>query len=138
MVGVGWRLGRVWPLPLPAAGAGEWGRTLGTAAVVAGLGLTIAAAASFRRARTSIVPVHPSTALVARGPYRFTRNPMYLGLAVATGGTALLLGDLWVLLLLVPALVVADRAFICPEERYLTRTFGDAYDAYRASVRRWL
>nr|MBA2578847.1 isoprenylcysteine carboxylmethyltransferase family protein [Euzebyaceae bacterium] len=80
----------------------------------------------------------PTTALVAAGPYRFTRNPMYLGLSAGTAGVALITGNPWVLALLVPAVGVADAAFIRPEERYLERTFGDAYRAYRTRVRRWI
>jgi protein-S-isoprenylcysteine O-methyltransferase Ste14 len=92
----------------------------------------------FRRARTGVVPFSEATVLVTGGPYRFTRNPMYLGMAGILLGTAIWLGSLtpWLVL---PAFMglIADR-FIAPEEAMLERTFGEQYARYRASVRRWL
>ena len=96
---------------------------------------------SFRRfwaSGTSIVPVRPTTALVIEGPYRFTRNPMYLGLMLLYVGVACWFGLVWPLLL-VPLLVPVIRvSVIGREERYLTRKFGDEYRQYQAHVRRWL
>jgi protein-S-isoprenylcysteine O-methyltransferase Ste14 len=92
----------------------------------------------FRRAHTSLVPIKPSTALVVRGPYRLTRNPMYLGLLYVYIALALWLGVVWPLIL-VPLLVLAvQRLAIAKEERYLEQKFGDAYRQYRAHVRRWI
>ena len=92
----------------------------------------------FRRAHTSLVPVKPSTELVVRGPYRVTRNPMYLSLLCLYLGAALWLGVTWALLF-VPLLVLAvQHVVIAREERYLERTFGEAYRQYRARVRRWI
>jgi len=96
---------------------------------------------SFRRfwsSGTSIVPVRPTTALVIEGPYRFTRNPMYLGLLFLYAGIACWFGLVWALLL-APVLVwVVGVSVIRREERYLTRKFGDEYRRYQAHVRRWL
>jgi len=92
----------------------------------------------FWRKHTSVLPIRPSTTLVIEGPYRFTRNPMYLGLALLTIALGLFLNTWWVIILLVPALVVVQRFVIAREERYLHRRFGAAYDAYRCQVRRWL
>ncbi len=137
VVAGGFLLSQRWPLPLPGAGAAASG-IAGTAAVIAGTVLVLTAVQRFRRHATSLVPIRPAARFVVDGPYRFTRNPMYLGLTVATAGTGLLLGDAWVLALLVPAVVIADIAFIGPEERYLDRRFGEDYRAYRATVRRWI
>lgn len=93
---------------------------------------------TFRRAGTSVVPVRPARALVERGPYRFTRNPMYLGLAVLYVGVSLLIERLWPLALLPVAILVIDRAVIAREERYLTARFGEAYTGYQHRVGRWL
>jgi len=92
----------------------------------------------FWRKHTSVLPIRPSTTLVIEGPYRFTRNPMYLGLALLTIALGLFLNTWWVIILLVPALVVVQRFVIAREERYLHRRFGAAYDAYRCQVRRWI
>jgi protein-S-isoprenylcysteine O-methyltransferase Ste14 len=93
---------------------------------------------SFWSRRTSIVPVRPATALVEAGPYRFTRNPMYLSLVLLALGVGLWMNTWWVIVLLVPAVVVIDRFVIAREEAYLRRRFGGAYDAYTRRVRRWL
>ena len=93
---------------------------------------------AFWRARTSIVPIRPATALVETGPYRFTRNPMYVSLVALTVGVGLWMNTWWVILLLVPAVVAIDRLVISREEAYLRRRFGAAYDGYRQRVRRWV
>lgn len=92
----------------------------------------------FRRAGTSMVPIKPSMALVVRGPYRLTRNPMYLSLLCLYLAVALWFGVVWALIL-VPLLVLAvQRLVIAKEEHYLEHKFGDAYRQYRAHVRRWI
>jgi len=108
--------------------------------LLAGAGVALAASAIvlFRRAGTSPVPIQPTTALVAQGPYRFTRNPMYVGLAALYAGIALLVNSLWPLVLLPVVLVVIRWWVIAREEAYLERKFGDAYRAYTRRERRWL
>jgi protein-S-isoprenylcysteine O-methyltransferase Ste14 len=92
----------------------------------------------FRASRTSMLPVRPTTALVVNGPYRFTRNPMYVGLLLLYAATALWFAFVWPLLLL-PLVVWAVRVYVIDrEERYLQRKFGDEYRSYQAAVRRWL
>jgi protein-S-isoprenylcysteine O-methyltransferase Ste14 len=109
-------------------------------AVVMALGFALGAWALvlFRRARTGVVPFSPATALVTRGPYRFTRNPMYLGLSATLLGAAILLGSLTPFIV-IPAFMalIADR-FIAPEEAMLEQTFGAPYAEYKSKVRRWL
>ena len=92
----------------------------------------------FRGARTSVVPMRPTTALVTSGPYRFTRNPMYLGMAVLYLALALSFGVIWALALLPAVLYLVDRLAIVHEERYLEAKFGDDYREYKKRVRRWL
>ena len=92
----------------------------------------------FRRAQTSLVPVKPSTALVVRGSYRLTRNPMYLSLLCLYVAVALWFAVGWALIL-VPLVVLAVQGLaIAKEERYLEERFGDDYREYRAHVRRWI
>ena len=114
------------------------GVILGALCLALGVALCAWAIGLFGRARTSLVPNVPASALVEAGPYRFTRNPMYLGLALAYIGTALWLGLSWSLLLLPFVLTLIYGLVITKEERYLERTFGEAYKRYRSRVRRWL
>jgi protein-S-isoprenylcysteine O-methyltransferase Ste14 len=128
-------LDRLAPLPQPPPIVA---RPVGAAFVLAFLVLTVASFRHFWSAGTSVVPVRPTTALVVGGPYRLTRNPMYLGLLLLYAGVSCLLGLVWPLLL-GPLLVwVVGEWCIGPEERYLAGKFGDEYHRYRARVRRWL
>ena len=92
----------------------------------------------FRRARTSPIPIRPTTALVTNGPYRFSRNPMYLSLVLLYVGLALRLNDFWVLALAPVVIVLVHYLAIVREEQYLERKFGQEYLDYKARVRRWL
>ena len=96
------------------------------------------ALALFRRAGTGVVPFSDATTLVIRGPYRFTRNPMYLGMAGILAGTAIWLGSLTPWLVLPAFMRLMGQRFIGREEAMLERTFGEPYVRYRAAVRRWL
>lgn len=112
---------------------------------VLGGGLLAAGAAGFawmvvtmKKAGTPIHNSAATTALVEIGPFRLTRNPMYLFGATAYAGLALLLVQLWSLMLLPAVLVATHYGVVLREEAYLEQRFGDAYDRYRARVRRWL
>ena len=128
-------LNRSWPLPIGGAAAVK---VLGCVLLVVWAALTVSAVGLFRRLRTSLVPIRPATSLVKAGVYRFTRNPMYVGLAVLTVALALFLDSWWPAVLLVPVLTLVQRFIILPEERYLQRRFDEEYDAYTRHVRRWL
>ena len=95
---------------------------------------------AFRRHKTTVNPFTPakSSSLVATGIYRYSRNPMYLGLFLALLGWGAYLGN-WASALLLPAFVAYMNRFqIHPEERVLTESFGPQFLAYARSVRRWL
>ncbi len=128
-------LERIWPtpdLPTPVA------VVVAAIAVFLFVALDFRSAALFAKKRTGIAPWHPSTVLVTEGPYRFTRNPMYLGMALLYLGMSLAFGLLWAAAALVPVIVVVDRAVIQREEPYLASKHGAAYEAYRKRVRRWI
>jgi protein-S-isoprenylcysteine O-methyltransferase Ste14 len=93
---------------------------------------------TFRLAKTSLIPVKPTTALVTDGPFRFSRNPMYLGLTLLYLGIALWLNAFWVVVMLLPLLLIVQSYVIVREERYLERRFGKKYLQYKGRVRRWL
>lgn len=114
-------------------------RPTGVVLLIAGFALTSWAQLTFKRHRAEIYPWSEAhSALVTGGPFRFSRNPMYLGLVVFGVGAALVAGT-WAMWL-VPAMVfLLDQLVIIPfEERSMERAFGDAYRAYRTRVRRWL
>jgi protein-S-isoprenylcysteine O-methyltransferase Ste14 len=132
----GWLVNRRWPWSLTAGG---------TAAVVAGvllisLGAMIALAGvrRFRRAGTTVLPFGGTSELVISGVYRFTRNPMYLGMTLAYAGATLLLNSVWCALFLPAVLMSIYVLVVRPEERYLSQKFGDQYTRYTAKVRRWI
>ena len=108
--------------------------------IVCGLGaaLILWGIATMRAARTNIYPELPAIALVTNGPFRFTRNPLYLALAILFAGLAIEMDNPWGLVVLAPLLCVMHYGVILREERYLERKFGDGYLRYRASVRRYL
>jgi protein-S-isoprenylcysteine O-methyltransferase Ste14 len=119
---------------LPAAI--QWG--LGGVLVVAGVALLASFNISFSRKGTAVEPWKPTTAIVTTGPYRVTRNPAYLGMALLYTGIAVISSALWVLLPLPFVLAVVDRGVIAREERYLERKFGSEYLDFKARVRRWI
>lgn len=110
------------------------------AIALVGVGISIAGSLAFRRAKTSVNPLRPetTTSLVTSGVYRFTRNPMYLGIALVLLGWAVFLSSAVALLgPLVFILYIRDFQIV-PEERVLTGIFGATYSEYQAKVRRWL
>ena len=110
------------------------------ALVVIGQSISISGMVSFRRAKTTINPIKPSAAssLVTSGVYRYTRNPMYLGLLVTLIGWAMFLSNPLALLAAPLFVLYINRFQINPEERVLSSLFGAEYAAYKEKVRRWL
>ncbi len=110
----------------------------GFSLIVIGFALAAVSVRAFAFAGTEVVPGRPSTALVTTGPYKITRNPIYIGFTLVYFGLAIVLTSAWVLLLLIPVLVVLQRGVVEREEAYLERQFGRAYRSYQAHVPRWL
>lgn len=115
-----------------------WPIVLGPLLIITGLLFGMPALAAFRRAKTRPQPWRPSTALVIEGPYRFTRNPMYVGFTLIHLGITCAVNSVWPLVALVVVLPVMQRFVIQREEQYMERRFGDAYRQYLTQVRRWL
>ena len=105
---------------------------------VAGLVVIRSAARSMWKARTSMIPFRPTTAIVCEGVFQLTRNPMYLGMVVIYVGIALLIRSPWALVLLPLVVLGVDRLVIAKEERYLAGKFGEPYLSYKSKVRRWI
>jgi protein-S-isoprenylcysteine O-methyltransferase Ste14 len=119
---------------LPAAVCRAAGWTL----IAAALALVLPAFVGFFRARTTVRPDRPASSLVTGGPYRVTRNPMYVSLTLLYAGVATLYQAVWALPLLAVVVVYIDRRVIRPEERYLKHRFPAEYTPYCAKVRRWI
>jgi protein-S-isoprenylcysteine O-methyltransferase Ste14 len=111
---------------------------VGAASIITGAGLMGSFVRAFGRARTPLDPYKPSEAIVTDGPYRLTRNPGYLGMALTYAGIAIVSNAPWVLAALPVAIAVIDRGVIAREERYLERKFGRPYAEYKRRVRRWI
>jgi protein-S-isoprenylcysteine O-methyltransferase Ste14 len=137
LAGVG--LDRLWPLPFwigLSARACYW---IGGAIVVGAiLSLGLYSVVLVRRSGQSENPWKPTTDILDRGPFRFTRNPMYLQMVLACVGFAILLANTWILLLAPLCMGALHRFAILPEEAYLERKFGEQYLSYKRRVRRWL
>lgn len=110
---------------------------MGGAIVLLGAALGAWALLAFRRARTTWHPHGGTTAIVAEGPYEFTRNPMYVALTLGYVGFAFIVGSLGALLTLPGVLLWMSGRVIAREETYLRRKFGPAYEQYARRVRRW-
>lgn len=113
-------------------------RTLAAVLLLPGIGLVLWSLGLFFKARTSPLPMRPSTALVLSGPYRWTRNPMYLGMLLLYLGIALLFDIVWALVLAPAVVLLVGRLVIRREESYLEAKFGESYRLYRTQVRRWI
>lgn len=133
LLGVG--VQRLHPLLFVPRPAGRW---IGAALMAGALALGIWAVLSFWRAGTTADPHGDVTAFVTAGPFRFSRNPMYLTNVVFQIGAALLLDNAWILMLVPVTWLLLDRLVIAGEEHYLSSKYGQTYDEYRRKVRRWL
>jgi protein-S-isoprenylcysteine O-methyltransferase Ste14 len=111
---------------------------VGASLVVVAIGLFASAVAKFRAAGTPVPARKPTTAIVRTGPYRFSRNPIYLAFSLLQLGIAIWVNSLWLLATLVVAVALMHYVVIPREEQYLERRFGSQYLEYKASVRRWL
>ena len=127
-----------WLMPwslMPSALPASW---LGGAVFVLALALFAWAVATMTRAGSNVPTNMPTITIVDDGPYRFTRNPIYLGMMLGLIGIAIAFNSLWLLVMLVPFFLVIRYGVVAREEAYLERKFGEAYRRYRARVRRWL
>ncbi|MBB60400.1 methyltransferase family protein [Stutzerimonas balearica] len=130
-----WGVESLWPFPLPD---NLWTRYLGWGLIDAGVLLMLWAGLLMLRRRTTVNPYGTPRRLLAYGPFRFSRNPIYLADTLIYGGVALLWGSLWPWLLLPALIVVMQRGVIGHEERLLGELFGEEYRDYCRRVRRWL
>ena len=127
-----------WLMPLPFLPADVPAGGLGILVFVVALALATWAIVTMTKAGSNVPTNRPTTTIVESGPYRFTRNPIYLGMFGGLIGLAIAFDTLWLLLMLVPFALVIRYGVVAREEAYLERKFGDLYRGYRLRVRRWL
>jgi len=111
---------------------------LSAALIALGVGLILYCASQFKRAHTCIEPWRPTSCIIANGPYRYSRNPIYLGFIVAGAGIGLAVNSYWMLASLLAFVLIANKFVIEREEEYLEGKFGESYSNYRRETRRWL
>ena len=127
-----------WLMPLPFVPAAAPAGWLGAMVFVLALALFSWAIVTITRAGSNVPTKLPTTTIVESGPYRFTRNPIYLGMFLGLIGLAIAFDNLWLLMMLVPFALVIRYGVVAREEAYLERKFSDVYRGYRSRVRRWL
>ena len=132
---VGYGLQQAWALELP-----NWSglSVAGPSLIGVAVAILITGWVQFYRAKTNIQPHKPSSNLIQSGLYRFSRNPIYVSGLLLQLGIALLMNNLWIVLLVPVSRFVFDRYVIAREEAYLERAFGKVYVDYKGTVRRWL
>lgn len=111
---------------------------LGVALIIISVALVVTAMHAFVKAKTNIDVRKPTTSIVASGPYRFSRNPIYLSMTLLVLGIATWVNTVWILVTLLPILLIIRLGVIAREEAYLTRKFGEDYLQYKVRVRRWI
>ena len=127
-------LNHVWPLSFVPSILWLLGPVVALFAVL----LFVLSVREFRAAGTSVRGSKPTTAIVRTGPYRFSRNPIYLSFVLLLIGLAVWLNNLWLLLTLIPAAAFIAVVVIPREERFLAGKFQEQYSTYKVTVRRWL
>ena len=118
-------------LPLP------W-RFAGLLPIVVGIALNIAADRQFKRRNTTVKPFQESSVLVTDGVFRWSRNPMYLGMILIVSGMAIIEGSVTPWIIVAALTLILDRIFIVREQKMLQDTFGTVFQQYEKRVRRWL
>ena len=138
-VALGLALDWLWPKSVLQDALGLYGRlALGGLLMAAGLAIAIIAERTFHRIGTDPLPWKPATQLAATGIYTYTRNPMYIGLALLMAGLGIALASTGILLMLIPAALVLHYGVVKREERYLERKFGEDYRRFKATVPRYV
>jgi protein-S-isoprenylcysteine O-methyltransferase Ste14 len=134
-IALGLLLHFVWPIRLVSRAVSM---PLGGTAVLVAVALFVYAVRTLRTAGTPVPGNRPTTTIVRRGPYRWSRNPIYLSFSLLQLGVAFWINSLWLLLTLIPAVALMSLVVIPREEHYLESRFPSDYLPYKTSVRRWL
>jgi protein-S-isoprenylcysteine O-methyltransferase Ste14 len=123
-----------WPMPIVDHTVATW---LGLALVVFAVGIAMWGRRTMQAAGTNVDPHRPTTVIVKNGPFRFSRNPLYMALTLIFLGLSLVVNTWWGIVLLFPVLIIMHWGVVLREERYLDQKFGASYQEYRSKVRRY-
>ncbi|MCB1437048.1 MAG: isoprenylcysteine carboxylmethyltransferase family protein [Rhodobiaceae bacterium] len=134
-IAAGFVLNWLHPMPFLSAQTASW---LGPVAIACAVLLALSAAYSLHRADTTIDVRGKTTRITAAGPFRYSRNPIYLSMILFQLGIGALVNSLWIWSLAIPAILVLRHCVISREESYLEAKFGSEYRRYREKVRRWV
>ncbi|MCG8030248.1 MAG: isoprenylcysteine carboxylmethyltransferase family protein [Candidatus Thiodiazotropha taylori] len=134
-IGLAGVIGYYFPMPLPHWVMLQW---IGAMLSVAAIAITLWGMREFHASRNPVAPIRPVNRLMVSGPYRFTRNPLYLSLILLQLGLALFFLNGWMAVLLLPVVIIVHVYVVAREEAYLLRRFGSDYQAYQERVRRWI
>ena len=127
------------PFPVPRVGLVHWiSAGIAGSLIIIGIAVFAAGIRNFASAATPVQGTKPASTLVTSGIHGWSRNPIYLGMVLLYGGIGLAVRSPWVLILMLPLAVTIRYGVVAREEAYLQRRFGDAYQRYKARVRRWL
>ncbi|MGE0183197.1 MAG: isoprenylcysteine carboxylmethyltransferase family protein [Parvularculaceae bacterium] len=121
-------------MPIPRAFA----EGLGGLMIIIGIGLILSSVRIFAEKGQALKPATPASALFLQGPYKFSRNPIYLAMMIFGAGFGIATSNVWIIVTTAIVGVIFHFFVILPEERYLARRFGADYDAYKVRVRRWI
>ena len=132
---LGLLLNAAWPIRVASRAVSV---RAGISAVLVAVALFLYAVRTFRAAGTAVPGNRPTTTIVRSGPYRWSRNPIYLAFSLFQLGLAFWVNSLWLLVTLVPAVALIAFVVIPREEQYLEKKFPSDYASYKASVRRWV
>lgn len=138
LIAAAFAAGAVVPMPAPPPDAAFWFRILGIAVAAAGIALDLWSLLTMYRHRTNVLPHRAADRLVTSGPFRFSRNPIYLGNTTLLGGIAIALANPFFLLAAILNVVLVNRLAIAREEAHLAERFRDAWHDYAARVPRWV
>ncbi|MEW8406182.1 MAG: isoprenylcysteine carboxylmethyltransferase family protein [Candidatus Thiodiazotropha taylori] len=134
-IGLGGVIGYYFPMSLPHWVMLQW---VGAMLSVAAIAITLWGMREFHASRNPVAPIRPVNRLMVSGPYRFTRNPLYLSLILLQLGLALFFLNGWMAVLLLPVVIIVHVYVVAREEAYLLRRFGSDYQTYQERVRRWI
>ncbi|HTT08206.1 MAG TPA: isoprenylcysteine carboxylmethyltransferase family protein [Gammaproteobacteria bacterium] len=111
---------------------------LGIVSLVTGVGIAVWGKKAMDRAGTNVNPRQPTTAIVTGGPFRYSRNPLYLAITMILLGISFAIDTWWGVIVIVPVLLILHNGVVLREERYLEQKFGESYLQYKRTVRRYL
>ena len=131
---LGWLINKIIPLTISST---IWLKWIGVLFILIATIIIALSRREFIKVNTSIRPDKSTTAIISTGPYKISRNPLYISLTLFHVAISIVLNNLWILFMVIPAIIMIVFGVITKEEKYLENKFGQQYLDYKSSVRRW-